>query len=132
MKMSKDESEEDEQSIDESEDEQKKEEVKKWSSKYCALSLNYFDFESPVRIFVLRVVDNKWFDRFIIFLIGLNSILLGGMDYTWKLHSSHIEKPIFNKLVDNSELFFTICFTVECVFKIIAYGIWFGNHYCYL
>ena len=54
------------------------------------------------------------------------------MDYTWNENNPQYEKPTFNILVDNSELFFTLSFTLECVIKVLAFGIWFGKQNCYL
>jgi hypothetical protein len=61
------------------------------------------------------------FDRFIIFLIALNSVFLGMMDYTWDEEKG--PKPIGNRLVDNTEMLFTFFFTCECIVKIVATGL---------
>lgn len=43
------------------------------------------------------------------------------MDYTWEEGKG--PKPLGNKLVDNSETFFTLFFTFECVVKILSIGL---------
>ena len=85
------------------------------------MSLNYFSRENPLRLTCIRAQENPWFDRFIILLIFLNSIFLGILDYTWT-EDSNRPKPLGNMLTDNSEIPFTVLFTLECVIKLIAMG----------
>lgn len=72
------------------------------------------------------LVEWPWFERAIIFLILLNSIFLGIMDYVnptadiWRNHIVHISEPIF-----------TTIFTLEAATKIIAMGFIFEQG-CYL
>jgi len=77
------------------------------------------------------VVEWPWFDRFIIFLIALNSLFLGIMDYTWVRIYADDPPPIGNWLVEQSEVYFTFFFTAECLFKIISLGL-ILNKGCYL
>uniref|UniRef100_A0A7S3IWC4 Ion transport domain-containing protein n=1 Tax=Strombidium inclinatum TaxID=197538 RepID=A0A7S3IWC4_9SPIT len=77
----------------------------------------------------------KHFDNIIIFLIACNSILLAIMDYRWKdTDSSTLEgtpKPLTNAIVDESEIFFTLCFTFEATVKILSMGLIMSKG-CYL
>lgn len=64
----------------------------------------------------------KWFDRAIISLIILNSLLLGMMDYT-----DTQNKSWRNKIVNYTEPIFTLVFTIECLIKIIGTGLIIGR-----
>jgi hypothetical protein len=55
--------------------------------------------------------------------------MLGFMDYTYVEGNS--EKPIGNSLVDDTETVFTVCFSVECLVKIMALGLVMSKG-CYL
>jgi hypothetical protein len=83
----------------------------------CEKSLYIFHLHSPIRKFAISVVENKWFDRIVLTLILLNSLILANLSKTddtgthWSL-----------RLNTNTELTFTTLFTLECVFKIIALG----------
>ena len=78
---------------------------------------------------MIRILENAWFDRLVIFVIIVNSIFLGLIDYTWTIQSG--PKPLGNIIADQSEIFFTIFFTFEFFIKIIALGLIFGDS-CYL
>lgn len=80
-------------------------------------------------MFCIRTFEWPWFDRIIILLIGLNSLMLGLMDYTYVEGVG--EKPLGNKFVDNSEILFTVFFTFECFVKIMALGL-IMDKTCYL
>lgn len=87
--------------------------------KYCSLSFNYFRVDNPIRLFLLKLIENPWFDRVIILVIAINSCFLAFNDYTWK-EENGLLKPIGNHLVDDSELFFTLFFLLEFLIKIIC------------
>lgn len=78
-------------------------------------SLGWFSLQSKFRQRVIWLTEWKGFDAIIMILIVLNSTFLGFYDY---------QNPDFwgNKLVDNSEIFFTISFALEALLKIIASG----------
>jgi hypothetical protein len=61
-----------------------------------------------------------WFDRVVLFLIVANSILLAMNDYSFREKGG--SKTIRNDIVDGSELWFQICFSLEATVKIIAMG----------
>ena len=68
------------------------------------------------------IANWKVFDGFIMFLIAINSILLGLMDYT-----PGSDGKFINILVNNLELPFLIIFTLEMVIKVIANGLIMGK-----
>ncbi len=78
---------------------------------------------------MINLMENVWFDRVVILVIIINSIFLGLMDYTWTIQTG--PKPLGNIIVDESEIFFTVFFTLEFLVKIIALGLIFGDS-CYL
>lgn len=100
--------------------EQRKNELKK---KYCWTSLGHFDLEDPVRLYAITIMENPWFDRSVIFLITINSILLGVIDYTWVDDGHQTGIPLINNIVDQTEIIFTLFFTFECVTKILSMGL---------
>jgi len=88
-------------------------------SKYCSLSFNYFRVDNPIRLSLLKLIENPWFDRVIMVVIAINSCFLAVNDYTWKEENGS-PKPIGNHLNDDSELFFTLFFLLEFLIKIIC------------
>jgi len=72
---------------------------------------------------LIWIVNSRIFEIAITILIFINSIFLGFMDYTdtkanvWR-----------NNIVTYSEPFFTSVFTLESIFKIIAFGLIFGKN----
>lgn len=98
-------------------------------SKYCSLSFNYFRIDNPIRLFLLKLIENPWFDWVVILVIAINSCFLAFNDYTWK-EDNGSPKPIGNHLVDDSELFFTLFFLMEFMVKIVCQGIVFADG-CY-
>jgi hypothetical protein len=49
--------------------------------KYCDKSLNWFDIDNRWRLLCIYIIENKWFDRTIIFLILTNSLMLSFYNY---------------------------------------------------
>lgn len=82
---------------------------------FCAVSLYLFDLDSPLRKKCIWLSKWVWFDRFILFLIVANSTLLALTDYwdkdSWK-----------NKLGEETEIYFALLFTGECIVKVIVMG----------
>lgn len=79
----------------------------------CCLSLN-----NPIRKFCIRLAQNKWFDRVVVFVIILNCLVLSLMDPLDTEGTS-----LRTKIQDESELWFTIAFTIELVVKVVAMGL---------
>ena len=77
----------------------------------------------------LLIVSEKWFDRAIIVVIVLNSVLMSMPDYSHVTSSNELSEsgsPV-NSLIIRSELAFTIVFTLELVLKATALGLFSNN-----
>ncbi|CAD8151145.1 unnamed protein product [Paramecium pentaurelia] len=85
---------------------------------YTRKSLNLFDAENKIRLWAIWMIEWIWFDRFIITVILLNSILLATQDYSWRENNS--EAP--SNWTDSLEYLFTAIFIIEFLLKIIAMG----------
>mmetsp|Transcript_29439 Transcript_29439/g.68551 ORF Transcript_29439/g.68551 Transcript_29439/m.68551 type:complete len:2248 (+) Transcript_29439:46-6789(+) len=86
-------------------------------------SLFLFSINGRFRQSVLSLVEWRWFDRFILFLILLNSIMLVLQDYR-----SDPNKGLnwfLNTVAENTLLVF---FFIECVAKVIAWGFVLEKH----
>jgi hypothetical protein len=72
----------------------------------------------------MALITNKYFERFILLIIALNSLFLGMSDYSHvNSHGELVENSSWrNTLIRRSELVFTLIFTLECVLKIIGMG----------
>lgn len=102
---------------------------------YSKNSLFIFGQDNPLRVRVVKVVAHPWFDRFILFLILVNSVVLALTD--WSVidedpASSTVGEPSEagswrNKLLYRSEPVFTAFFTMEFVLKVIAQGFCLGQ-----
>jgi len=89
----------------------------------CSQSLWMFSVHSSLRQRILEIVEWKWFERFILFLILLNSILLAAYQYRAE------DDNDFNYFVDKiADPIFTVFFSLECVMKIIAVGLFFDRN----
>jgi hypothetical protein len=72
------------------------------------------------------------FENTIIFLIILNSIMMGVIDYTYIESTDNLHlKPLQNIVFEKSEHFFTIMFALELIIKVFAQGL-VADKYCYL
>lgn len=90
--------------------------------RFWSTSLNWLDNKNFIRKIWVWIVCSKWFDRVIIFLIILNSLFLGIMDYT-----DTENKSWRNKLVVYSEPIFATVFTFEWAIKITGTGLILGK-----
>lgn len=103
--------------------------------KYAKTSLYIFDELNPFRVACVKTIAHPWFDRFILFLILLNSLVLALTD--WSVinenpESETVGQPITegswrNLLLFKSEIVFTIFFTMEFVLKVVAQGFFRGR-----
>jgi hypothetical protein len=84
---------------------------------FAKKSLFMLDNKNNMRKRVVKIITHKWFDRFIVFLIGINSIMLGCRDYT----DFEGVTPT-NKFIDKADGFFVVAFAIECILKIIGMG----------
>jgi hypothetical protein len=71
-----------------------------------------------------RLISHKYFDRFIISVIALNSLFLAMADYSNVDETGALvsDGSWRNTLISRSELVFTLIFTMECALKITALG----------
>ena len=88
-------------------------------------SLYLFPAKSKFRQVMIWISQWKKFDRFILFLILLNSLFLALQDYSFRLDESN--KTWRNTLVEEAEIYFLCFFTIEAVIKIIAKGFVIGK-----
>ena len=67
----------------------------------------------------------KWFDRFILLVIALNSVFIALTDYSSVDSNNNLvtEGSPTNTLIDGSEVFFTVIFAAEMIIKWVALGI---------
>ena len=72
---------------------------------------------------IKSIVSNTYFDSFIGAIILLNSILLACIDYQVvdNNYQPSITSPR-NNVIEKCEIIFTAIFTIECIFKVVAYG----------
>lgn len=80
-------------------------------------SIWLFGHENKFRKKIINIITHRFFDSTIVFLIMVNSLMLGVKDYTDIKNETNI-----NRIVENSEPLFVWAFTIECVFKIIGMG----------
>ena len=80
---------------------------------------------------IIQIITHKYFDRFILTMIALNSLILGLSDYSNVSNRGELisEGSWRNTLIDETEVIFTIIFTIECILKIIGMGFTGPNGY---
>lgn len=86
--------------------------------------------DNRFRIACVRLVSNPWFDRFILCLILINSIILAMTDWTVineDPDSEYLGQPSTegswrNAMVYRSEVIFIAIFTIEMAIKVVATG----------
>lgn len=103
---------------------------------YTPNSFNKLGYDNIIRQLAIWISEWPWFDRIIIFLIVVNSLGLGMLDYeytnlTTDFPELGLEMPFLNRLMEQTEFFFTICFTMEMLIKMIASGLILDKN-CYL
>lgn len=84
---------------------------------FSSKSLFFMDKNNKVRRCCVWLLTHKFFDRFIIFLIVVNSIMLGIKDY-----SDADNKSVRNQVIEISDRFFVTAFTIECIIKVLGMG----------
>lgn len=86
----------------------------KWH-KFSHSALWIFNNKNKFRQYVVKLITHRRFDHFIVFLIALNSIMLGIRDYT-------NDEAEINYVVDGSDQIFVVFFALECISKILGMG----------
>lgn len=82
----------------------------------CMRSLYIFDALGPVRQHIYWLVEWKWFENFVLFLIFFSSVNLAIYRYR------DPDSPI-NDFIAICDPCLTVAFTLECMMKVIAYGL---------
>jgi hypothetical protein len=76
--------------------------------------------QNPVRNRLIWLITWNYFDRFIMLVILVNSILLGMRDYSDRIDPDF--DMSYNETLDKIGIVLSIIFFIECVFKILALG----------
>ena len=90
---------------------------------YDRKSVYLFHHKSWLRRRVVGIVESNVFNNVILTLIVLNSIVLALYNYSDRDNSC-----TWNKNLNAIGLFFSICFIIECILKIIAQGFVVHSH----
>ena len=75
-----------------------------------------------MRRFFVRIMTNKWFDRFITICIIVNSILLAMKEYRSNYDPDY--ESSYNDFLEKTDLVFTVIFLLEFIIKTVAMGFW--------
>ena len=93
---------------------------------YSEESLYIFGNDSKLRFQIVKIVNHAYFDRFIITLIMVYSILLGMKCYDQQVPEEERDLMLANKLLNQIDPFFNVIIYTEFVLKVIAMGFIFG------
>ena len=98
--------------------------VGKKEVRYETESLMFLGTDNVFRQFFVRLILHPWFDRFVLLVIFLNSILFAIADYSVVDVNGNLvaQNSLRNKIVIQSNVIFVVFFAVEMAFKIIAMG----------
>jgi len=91
--------------------------------RFSKLSLGLLDNKTKFRFFLVWLTTSNKFENFIILLISLNSIFLGIKNYKDRKNEDSI-----NVFVEESDKYFIMMFTCECLSKILAQGFIMGRN----
>lgn len=91
--------------------------------KFSARSLGCLSNSSRLRYYLVWFITWHWFEKIIISLIVIYSLLLGMKDYT-----DHENKYVINALIERIDPFFNIIIYTEFLLKITAMGFAFGSN----
>ena len=85
--------------------------------KYNKNTFGILHNRTKLRFAMVWIIQSKWFDRLVILLILVNSIVLGMKDYI-----DDQDKTPMNRMINQIEPLFTYSFLLECICKILAQG----------
>jgi hypothetical protein len=87
------------------------------------------DEQSSCKSLINFVSPPSPFDKFILAAIVVNSITIACVDYRHidSNYQPSTELSIRNNLIEKAEYIFTIIFSLECLLKCAAYGVWRGK-----
>ncbi len=92
-------------------------------AQYSKRSVFLFSDKSRFRKAVVWIAESPWFDMFILMVIFANSVVLGLSDYSHAdAENVLLDTSWRNRVVSQSEPFFTAVFTFEAALKIIGMG----------
>ncbi|ETV99145.1 hypothetical protein H310_08549 [Aphanomyces invadans] len=95
--------------------------------KFQRIALGCLTTKHPLRRICIKIVTWKWFDRFIVFCVVFNTVILGLTDYT----DAWVEGPNttiwINWFIDSCNGVSFYIFLAEATVKIIAMGFCFGE-----
>ncbi|RHZ31300.1 hypothetical protein DYB37_010542, partial [Aphanomyces astaci] len=91
------------------------------------ISLGCLTTKNPIRRICIRIVSWKWFDRFIVFCVIFNTIILGLTDYTDAWVDGPNSTIWINWFIDKCNYVSFYIFLAEATFKVIAMGFCFGE-----
>lgn len=82
--------------------------------------------DNNIRTSLLKVIDNKWFERTVLLLIAVSTISLA---FETPLDRANSHKLYILRRLDTS---MTVCFTAEMLIKIVTFGLIFNGKHSYL
>jgi hypothetical protein len=85
---------------------------------YTRKALYCLDIQNRFRMAMIWTAEWVWFDRVVLILIFMNSLFLAINDYAFRLNDG--KKSWRNEVVQRSEIFFLVLFTIEAAIKIIG------------
>ena len=108
---------------------------------YSEKSLRVFSLDNPFRRILIKIIENKWFDRLILTVISLNSLsyaiqdntvidIVGGNPASKGFLLRNLSTPAtsaINLAVEQANYFFTAVFMFECFSKVIGMGFYSGK-----
>lgn len=89
-------------------------------------SLGIFSIKSPIRKQVIDLVmPPSHFDRCILVTIFLNSLAIASLDYNVidENYQPSTNLSMRNKIIENTEIMFTVIFASESILKSVAFGL---------
>lgn len=76
---------------------------------------------NPIRRLAIRTVDSTWFTYLMILIIALNAAFMA----IWDPVKSIYQMPsLRNDIVQSTELFFQLAYTLELILKLLAWGVY--------
>jgi len=91
-------------------------------------SFSLQDIVNSCRLWCFHVVTSKYFERFIIVVVLLNTIMLGFVDYSDPWETGPNPTKFRNRCIDFTNDVTLAIFIFEAILKIIALGIFSGEH----
>lgn len=84
-------------------------------------SLYFLGPTSKFRLKICQITTHDYFERIVLIIVIINTLLLIMTDYSDRIDESP-KYPFLQDTILHSEKFFTILYTIEAIFKIVAKG----------